>query len=104
MCHADINMVMWKHQRLPRVTHIWNFWVILWTSKNVPRGSPYNHVADHTVTWQDELEDRTQTWKGDCIMVDMAQWLAATWLSHGLPCGSEKMPNDNPRTNFKKYI
>jgi hypothetical protein len=38
-------MVMWKHQRLPRVTHFWHFWVNLWTNEKVPRGSPYT-------TWQ----------------------------------------------------
>jgi hypothetical protein len=51
------------------------------------------------------LEDHTLTWQGDCTVVDVAQWLAATWPSHGLPRGSGKMPNDIPRTNLKNiYI
>jgi hypothetical protein len=72
------------------------------------------HVAVHTTTWQTmtvdmwqddvvaELADHTLTWQGDCTVVDMAQWLAATWPSHGLPRGSGKMPNDNPRTKIQK--
>jgi hypothetical protein len=70
-------------------------------------------MADHTVTWwltwQDELAaelaDRMLTCQGDCTMVDVAQWLATTWPSHGMPHGSGKMPNDNSRMNFqKKYM
>jgi hypothetical protein len=46
---------------------------------------------------------RTVMRQGDCV--DVAQWLVVTWPSHGLPRGSGKMPNDNPRTNFQKiYI
>jgi hypothetical protein len=48
-------------------------------------------VADHTLTWQVTVQ-----------LVGMAQWLAATWPSHGLPRGSGKMPNEGPRTEFKK--
>jgi len=56
-CHDDINMVMSQHQRLPRVIH---FLVISWTSKNVPRGSPYSHVENRMVTWR-------LTWKDDVV-------------------------------------
>jgi hypothetical protein len=55
MCHVDVSMVMWQHQRLPCVTHFWIFQVDPWTNEKVPRGSPYNHVADRTVTWQDDV-------------------------------------------------
>jgi hypothetical protein len=61
MCHAYVIMMMWKHQRLPHVTHIWFFQVILWTSKNVP-GSPYNHVTNHIVTCLDDVAGRMLTW------------------------------------------
>lgn len=56
MCHVDVDMMTWQHERLPRVIHIWLFWVISWSSKNVPSGSPYIHVADRTVTWQTNVE------------------------------------------------
>jgi hypothetical protein len=48
ICHDDVNMVMWQHQRLPRVTHFQHFQVGMWTNKEVPRGSLYNHVVVHT--------------------------------------------------------
>jgi hypothetical protein len=51
MCHVDVIMVMWQHQRLSCVTHFWVFQVDLWTNEKVPRASPYIHVVDHTVTW-----------------------------------------------------
>jgi hypothetical protein len=89
MCHADINMVMWQHQRLPRVTHFWIFRVDLWTNEKVPRGSPYSHVADHMVMWQDEVAaevedcdmagDCTGGWCGPMVGCHMAQSWAATW-------------------------
>jgi hypothetical protein len=41
------------------------------------------HVAVHTLTWHVELENEllyhTLAWKDDCTVVDVAQWLAATW-------------------------
>jgi len=60
-----------------------------------------HRVAVRTLTWHAELEndllDHKLTWKDDCIVVDVAQWLAAMW--------QWKIPNDNPRANFpKKYI
>jgi hypothetical protein len=55
MCHVDINMVTWQHQRLPRVTHFWYFRVNPWTNEKAPRGSPYNQVANRTVTWQADV-------------------------------------------------
>jgi hypothetical protein len=46
---------------------------------------------------ENDLLDHKLTWKDDCIMVDVAQWLASMW--------QWKIPNDNPRANFpKKYI
>jgi hypothetical protein len=42
-----------------------------------------HHVAVHTLTWHDELEnellDHMLEWKDDCIVVYVAQWLATTW-------------------------
>jgi hypothetical protein len=35
-CHDDVNMMMWQHQRLPRVTHFWHFQVDMWTNEKVP--------------------------------------------------------------------
>jgi hypothetical protein len=110
MCHVDVSMVTWQHQRLPRVTHFLNFWVISWNSKNVPHGSPYSHVADRTVMWQVtwqaniavEVVDCMLTWQVNLQLVDVAQWLVSTWPSHGLPCGSGKMPNEDPRMKFQK--
>jgi hypothetical protein len=78
MCHDDVNMMMWQHQRLPRVTHFWTFSVnhvdqwksAMWQSVQ-PRGRPYNL-------------------KG------------AMWPSHGLPRGSGKMPNEAQQPKLKK--
>jgi hypothetical protein len=32
----------------------------------------------------------------------VGQWLATTWPSYGLPCGSGKMPNEILKMNFQK--
>jgi hypothetical protein len=48
------------------------------------------------------VEIHTLTWQVIVQLVDMAQWLASMWPSHGLPRGSGKMPNDNPRMKFQK--
>jgi hypothetical protein len=50
--HADVIMVMWKHQRLPRVTHFWIFQVDQCTNEKVQHGSPYSHMAVRTTTWK----------------------------------------------------
>jgi hypothetical protein len=50
-----------QHQRLPRVTHFWIFRVDTWTNEKAPHGSPYNHVADYTVTWKVDMVECTLT-------------------------------------------
>jgi hypothetical protein len=42
-----------------------------------------HHMTVHTLTWHAELEnellDHMLAWQDDCIVVYVAQWLAATW-------------------------
>jgi hypothetical protein len=42
-----------------------------------------HHVAVHTLTWHAKMEndllDHTLAWQDDFTVVDVAQWLAATW-------------------------
>jgi hypothetical protein len=63
-------------------------------------------MEDRTVMWQDdvatEVVDRMLTWKVIVQLVGMAQWLVSTWPSHGLPCGSGKIPNEGPRIEIQK--
>jgi hypothetical protein len=48
-------------------------------------------VVDHMLTWQVTVQ-----------LIDVAQWLDATWPSHGLPRSSGKMSNEGPRNKFQK--
>jgi len=56
MCHDDINMLMWQHQRLPRVTHFHHFEVDISTNEKVPCDSLYSHMVACTIrgrlTWK----------------------------------------------------
>jgi hypothetical protein len=45
MCHADVNMVVWQHQRFPCVTRFFIFWVNSWTNEKDP-------LVVHKTTWQ----------------------------------------------------
>jgi hypothetical protein len=49
-----------------------------------------------------EVEDCTLTWQVTVQVVVVAQCLVSTWPSHGLPCGSGKIPNEGLRTEFQK--
>jgi hypothetical protein len=44
MCHDDVNMVMWQHQRLPCVTHFWTFSV---KSMDQWEGAMWQSVQPH---------------------------------------------------------
>jgi hypothetical protein len=109
-------MLAWRQHgdvATPEVATCHSFFSFLvdpWTNEKVPHGSPYSHVVDHIVMWHvmwqadtiAKVVDGTLTWQVTVQVVDVAQWLDSTWPSHGMPCGSGKMPNEGPRTKFQK--
>jgi hypothetical protein len=76
MCHANVSMMTWQHERLPCVTHIWHFWSIPWTSKNFPRGNLYSLYSGVALTWQmrwHSYSDVALTWQDNGTVVDVIQ-------------------------------
>jgi len=99
MCHDEISMMMWQHQRLPCVTHFWPFLITLWTNGKVPHGSSYSH-PESGVERLPGRDDMVVT----VHINDMGQWVVALWASHGMPCGSRQMPNEGQQPKNKKKI